>query len=213
MGLSPAQAKTLLDANVVNLAKKVANGETLSPRELALVESAAGVGATDKTYAKNQSELAEILGVNRKTIQRWLKIDGNPGCKADGRCDISAWRSFARGRGHEDCELDQGQLRAENLVLINERLRLEIATLKKENIPTTLVEQWGGEVGAAIRKVVTQLHLSAPSLHGLATVADIEARLKEQEDEILSQLNVLYKHIESLKPAVEEQQHDAEPAG
>jgi transcriptional regulator with XRE-family HTH domain len=30
-------------------------------------------------------ELAEILGVSRKTVQRWRKVEGNPGVRPDGR--------------------------------------------------------------------------------------------------------------------------------
>ena len=41
MGLSPAQAKLVLEAHVTNLAKKVSGGGTLNDKELALVQAAA----------------------------------------------------------------------------------------------------------------------------------------------------------------------------
>lgn len=200
MALSPGQAQLVLDKSIANLARKVAEGGILTDKEFALVQAAAGGGtASGKNFAHTQNELGEILHVDRKTIQRWLKIDGNPGKKADGRYDIAQWRAFAAARGHEvEGELDTTQLRAENLLLSNEHLRIKIAEAKRENVPRTTVEQWGGELGAAVRKVVCQIHLHAPGLAGLS-VPEIDQRLKEIEDEVLLQLNSLKEKIDALK--------------
>jgi hypothetical protein len=62
--------------------------------------------------------------------------------------------------------------------------------MKRELIPVEEVTHLGAELGAAIRKVVTRLHRTAPSLDG-QPVPVIEARLKEQEDDILKQLHTL----------------------
>jgi hypothetical protein len=56
------------------------------------------------------------------------------------------------------------------------------------------VARVGAELGAAIRKVVTRLHRTAPSLEG-HPVATIEARLKEEEDDILKQLHTLNERL------------------
>jgi hypothetical protein len=48
------------------------------------------------TFAPNQTELARELGVDRRTIRRWRRIEGNPGCQADGRLDVDAWREWIR---------------------------------------------------------------------------------------------------------------------
>ena len=52
------------------------------------------------------------------------------------------------------------------------------------------VHRLGAELGGAIRKVLTRLHRAAPSLQGRKADV-IEARLKEQEDEVLAQLEIL----------------------
>lgn len=72
--LDPEQAGVLLKANYRNLAKKVQAGKTLSASEINLLESLkGGTEAEKKTHAADQAELARILGVNRKTIQRAIK--------------------------------------------------------------------------------------------------------------------------------------------
>ena len=49
-------------------------------------------------------------------------------------------------------------------------------------------------MGAAIRKVVTRVHRTAPSLEG-QPVPVIEARLKEEEHDILKQLHTLDERL------------------
>ena len=56
------------------------------------------------------------------------------------------------------------------------------------------VRHLGAELGAAIRKVVTRVHRVAPSLEG-QPVPVIEARLKEEEDDILKQLHTLDERL------------------
>ena len=50
----------------------------------------------------------------------------------------------------------------------------------------------------AIRKVVTQIHLCAPSVVGLS-VPDAEVLLKEIEDEVLEQLHTLGERLSAWK--------------
>lgn len=202
MKLSAEQAKTILDANLINLAKKVKEGETLGKADIALLESVAG-GATDvlPDWVQNQVELAKLLSVNRKTIQRWLKEPGNPGAESDGRYNVALWREFAKLRGHEfedDDPLEQTALRAKNLLLQNQTLEFKLAIMRKEYVPAADVEKWGGELGAAIRKVATQIHLAAPGIVG-STVPEAETRLKELEDEILHQLHSLADNMAAWK--------------
>jgi DNA-binding CsgD family transcriptional regulator len=99
--LTPQQAEILLKADLANLARKVQQGKTLSAAERNLVQSILGGGdVSTANYADNQVELAKILNVDRKTIQRYRKLPGNPGARADGRWDVNAWRTFiARRRG------------------------------------------------------------------------------------------------------------------
>lgn len=147
MSVSPQQAKMLLDANTVNLANKVTAGKILSAGEVTMLQSvAAGAAPTEvvtERYVPGQQELAKALGLkDRKTIQRWLKLPGNPGRKDDGRYDVIAWREFARSKGHEFGESsDLASARAQQLLLQNEKLRDAILRNRKELIPKVLAQQ------------------------------------------------------------------------
>ncbi len=191
--LTAEQAETLLRADLRNLVRKIHRGRLLTAGERNLLQSTLNGGrASTENFVSNQVELAEILGVDRKTIQRHRKIEGNPGVRPDGRWDVNAWRLWmAERRGIDEGEgMSQTQLKARQLLLQNERLAFQIDILKRQHIPVEDVEKMGGDLMAAIRKVVSQIHLVAPSVVGLS-VPEAEVRLKESEDEILEQLRTL----------------------
>jgi hypothetical protein len=149
---SPNQAKVLLQRNALNTAKKVESGKPLTPKELAMLEQIAegGDGATAKTFADNQVELATILGVNRKTIQRWLKHEDSPETRADGRYEVSAWREFKQqhGKGGDDFDddIDVARAKAEQIILQNERLKFRIKQDRGEVLPKTLAKEVFGKL-------------------------------------------------------------------
>jgi len=195
--LSAEQAEIILKADLRNLAQKVRQGKTLSVAERNLLQSSIDGGKpSSASFAKNQVELAEILGVDRKLIQRHRKIEGNPGVRPDGRYDVQAWRQWLlRRRGLDDPDgLSQAQLRARQILLQNQKLEFQLGILRRDFIPASEVEQWGAELGTAIRKIVTTIHLAAPSVVGVS-VPDAEERLKELEDEVLTQLHLLGEHL------------------
>jgi hypothetical protein len=132
---------------------------------------------------------------------------GNPGHNAQAR-QASGLRGLSRQPGlsrpflrwffesPDRSAINYDQERAQHVVLQNAKLKVELRQLKRELIPADEVARVGAELGAAIRKVVTRLHRTAPSLEG-HPVATIEARLKEEEDDILKQLHTI---DERLKP-------------
>lgn len=204
--LSPEQVGLLLKADFVNLAKKVKDGKTLSASERNLLQSAlTGDKPSTVEFAKNAVELAELLDVDRRTIARWRKVDGNPGVRPDGRYHVPSWRAFKSVRQGEDEAggLSQTQLKARQILLQNQKLEIQIAVLRREYMPVTDVEKIGGELGTAIRKVISQIHLCAPTVVGVS-VAEAEARLKEIEDEILQQLHLLGQAIKEWKDSTDE---------
>ena len=190
--MSPDQADIILRANYRNLVKKVGAGRTLSGGEVNLLQAIQNGGRPEaKAFAKNQPDLAAQLGVSRKTVQRAVKLDGRPVSRPDGRYDIAAWRSFLQANGSlDDDSLSTTELKARNLLLQNQRLELQLSVMRRDYLPAADVERWGGEIGAAVRKVIGQIHLAAPSVVGVS-VPEAEARLKEIEDEILEQLHTL----------------------
>jgi hypothetical protein len=199
VSLTAEQAAILLKGDLRNLAKKVQQGKTLSASERNLLQSAlAGEAPSADEFAKNGVHIAAILGVDRKTVQRWRKIDGNPGVRPDGRYHVPSWRAWKlvrQGDAGEGEELSQSILRARQILLQNQKLEFQLAVLRREYVPASDVEKWGATLGSAIRKVISTLHLGAPSVVGLS-VAEAEARLKEVEDEALQQLHLLNESIE-----------------
>ncbi|HEU5124995.1 MAG TPA: hypothetical protein VFW05_13145 [Verrucomicrobiae bacterium] len=204
--LSSEQAEILLKADLRNLARKVQTGKTLSVAERNLLQSAlSGQNLSSVEFAKNAVELASILDVDRKTIQRWRKIEDNPGVRPDGRYHVPSWRAFKlarQGMDSSDDGLSQSKLRARQILLQNQKLEFQLALMRREFVPAADVEKWGGELGGAIRKVVSTIHLCAPSVVGVS-VAEAEARLKELEDEILQQLHLLNESLGNWKASNE----------
>ena len=65
--------------------------------------------------------LARRLGVNRRTINRWLKIPGAP-TRINGRWDVWDWIEFLDAQGLYSRRLDRCCVALNVAALINERL-------------------------------------------------------------------------------------------
>lgn len=192
MGLSPEQARKLLEANSILLVKKVVKEKKpLSSQEIALLQAASRLPAEDKVWAKTQVELADVLGVERKTIQRWLKIDGNPGARSNGSYAVAEWRTWrVSRRGGEDDTPDQTKARAEQLLLQNERLRYKIGREKGSLIPKQVAQ-----------KVFGKLLLDAKgrcfsSVSRFVTLARIAKNNDEAHEEIRKEMIAIWKALE-----------------
>lgn len=100
----------ILEANLQNIAKKVAAGKTLTSSERALIEVQNGDSEISKTYAESIVELAEILGVSRRTIGNWRKIKGSPKPTANGKHNISKWRQFIKKNGLKEADTPEDEV-------------------------------------------------------------------------------------------------------
>ena len=197
------QAKQLLEANAALLVRKVKRDKKpLSRQEVAMISAV--VGRASSEWANSQVELAKVFGVDRKSVQRWMKMDGNPGRRSDGRYNIAEWRAWRESRGGADDaspsspDVAQRLLKADNLLLQNERLKFKVGILKRDYWPADQVELWGANLGTQIRTIVSQLHLAAADLVGLSA-AECEKILKQKEDEILDQLHGLKEEMIQYK--------------
>lgn len=76
----------------------------------------------------------------------------------------------------------------------NAKLKVQLRELKRQLIQVEEVSHLGAEPGSAIRKVLTRLHRIAPSLVG-NPVEDLDARLKEDQDEVLKQLHTIDERL------------------
>lgn len=190
---SPTQAKALLQRNALNLANKVKAEKPLTPKEVAMLEGIiAGGEARAKRWAENQVELADVLGVDRRTINRWLKHKHAPETAANGKYDITAWRTFqrehARG-GDDDEDVDVTKERARNLLLQNEKLEFQLKVLRRDYIANAQVEQETADLIQNAKKVLLSGPASlAPQVVGV-TIPEAEALLRQWLHDALTVLS------------------------
>jgi hypothetical protein len=76
--LDPEVAGKILDADFQNVVKKVAAGKPLTVAERSRIESLAAGSNESLAYAKTLVELAAVLGVTRRTLTTWQKMEELP---------------------------------------------------------------------------------------------------------------------------------------
>jgi phage terminase Nu1 subunit (DNA packaging protein) len=197
IGLAPQEAEMLLRRDLANIVKRTAVGSPLTASQRALVTAyLAGKDLAGASHVQTIVELAQALGCDRRTVQRHLKREGNPGRKPDGRYDVAAWRTYlAQFGGVDEDEFEElePQLRSKLMAVKVAMAELELDRQRGELVSVDSVRQLGAELGAAIRKTLS-VHRLASSLVGLG-VREIEDRLKEAEDETLRQLHLLDQRL------------------
>lgn len=135
---------------------------------------------------------AALTGVNFRTIRR-AKNAGCPAIGQSGRVDCDELiRWLAR---HPEIVSVEGDVSYEVELALKTRAdrQLREHRLAVERGDYVFAEDMrveGAALGNAIRKVVLQIHLNAPSLAGLE-LPEIEAQLREIEDDVLRQFNTI----------------------
>ena len=146
--IDESAARKILDKDLENVIRKVAGGKTLTAVERALIEARAAGSEDSTAYAKTIVALADILGVTRRTVTDWRKLEGAPKPLANGEYDVSAWREFVRVRGLKggrEPGANHESLKARRLLVdIEEReLRLAIKRgdfLHRETVRRSVIE-------------------------------------------------------------------------
>lgn len=149
-------------------------------------------------YVKSWDELAKLLGVSRGTLKNWAKLDGNPGRRADGRISIREWTTFAKMVGRSAVGPSAQGLKERLLEAQAKLVEHKLAVSKRLHVPVDEVDAIGARLGAGIRKVVCQLHLSAPDLENRSKEY-VDQFLRAKEDEILAQLHAMAEEIGRMK--------------
>jgi hypothetical protein len=159
------QLETILGKNLQNITKKLKDGKTLTAAEIKILsQSKTNLSENDKKeFAQNITELAEILGVPRKTIYEWRRRPGSPGTEK-GKIPISEWIQFAesrQSRGSESksqSDLNQEKIQAQidNLVIKNQKMLSELIDRKT-------VIRFLESMGEVLRKVISQSGLDRHS--------------------------------------------------
>jgi hypothetical protein len=175
-------AATLLASDVANIRQKVEGGKTLSTSERAVLQTVSEGGslANAKAWANDQVELADILGIDRKSVQRWRKL-GAPDAESNGRWNVAAWKAWMKANGKHGVDGDdtpeKQQLEAKWLLLRNEKLEVEIGVLRGDYVKVVEVEAFIRSMVTEARKVFEQGRLTLPpALVGLSAV-EIQNRI------------------------------------
>lgn len=200
--IPPDIAERLLKANLANIVKKVKAGKTLTREERRLLTQASedeeldGV-AVVTTYV----ELAEILGITRRTLQDWRKMEGAPEPASNGEHDVNAWKEFQSkidGKGAErieDPEEESGLpsepiLKRKKLLLFCQEKEMQLSLKRGELIEISAVRNtWAKKCAEANTHLRQRLENELPSeLEGLeaADIFDALVAVVDEFNEIMN---------------------------
>jgi hypothetical protein len=191
--LSPDLAGKILDADFQNIVKKVAAGKPLTVAERARIESRAAGSVETLAYAKTLVELASVLGVTRRTLSTWQKMDGAPKALSNGLWPVADWREFVRLNGLKAGKAPVGNeeaLKARKLLAEVEERELRIAVKKGEYVALTKVrEEWIGLVAQATSILRAKFENELPPVLSGLDATGIQKECRRAIDEVLQVLH------------------------
>ncbi len=187
--LSADIAGKILDADFQNIVKKVAAGKPLTVAERARIESRAAGSVETMAYTKTLVELAAVLGVSRRTLSTWQKLEGAPKALSNGMWPVADWREFVRLRGLNAGRVPVGNeeaLKARKLLAEVEDRELRIAVKKGEYVPLTKVrEEWIGLVAQATSILRAKFENELPPILSGLDATGIQRECRQAIDEVL----------------------------
>ena len=187
--LDPEVAGKILDADFQNIVKKVAAGKPLTVAERARIESRAAGSSETLAYANTLVELAAALGVSRRTLTTWQKMDGAPKALSNGLWPVADWREFVRLRGLNAGRVPVGNeeaLKARKLLAEVEERELRIAVKKGEYVALTKVrEEWIGLVAQATAILRAKFENELPPVLSGLDATGIQQECRRAIDEVL----------------------------
>ena len=191
--LSPDIAGKILDADFQNIVKKVAAGKPLTVAERGRIESRAAGSVETLAYAKTLVELASVLGVTRRTLSTWQKMDGAPKSLSNGLWPVADWREFVRLNGLKAGKAPVGNeeaLKARKLLAEVEERELRIAVKKGEYVALTKVrEEWIGLVAQATSILRAKFESELPPVLSGLDATGIQKECRRAIDEVLQVLH------------------------
>ena len=182
-------AEKILDADFQNIVKKVAAGKPLTVAERARIESRAAGSSETLAYANTLVELAAALGVSRRTLTNWQKMEGAPKALSNGMWPVADWREFVRMRGLNSGRVPVGNeeaLKARKLLAEVEERELRIAVKKGEYVALTKVrEEWIGLVAQATSILRAKFENELPPVLSGLDATGIQRECRKAIDEVL----------------------------
>lgn len=191
--ISAELAGRILDADFQNIVKKVAAGKPLTVAERARVEARAA-GSTDTTaYANTLVELASLLGITRRTLSSWQKIEGAPSAQSNGKWSVADWREFVRVRGLKGAKPamhNEEALKARKLLAEVEEREIKVAIKKGDYIRVEDVRsEWIGLVAQATAILRAKFENELPPVLSGLDATGIQAECRKAIDEVLRALH------------------------
>jgi phage terminase Nu1 subunit (DNA packaging protein) len=193
--ISPEQAEKILSADFRNVARKVAEGKPLTATERDLIKAKASATDTFKADSeisvRNFAELATLLGVNVRTINRWKKLEGSPQASPDGSLPLSEWREFAKVRNlKRQSSPEVERLRARKLLAEVEERELKVAVKKGEFVRFDEVRtSWVARVGKAIALLRAKFENELPTILSGKDAQGIREECAKAIDEVCGVLH------------------------
>ena len=187
--LDPEVAGKILDADLQNLVKKVAAGKPMTVAERSRIESLAAGSSESLAYAKTLVELSAVLGVTRRTLTTWQKMEGSPKPLSNGLWPVADWREFVRVRGLKAGKVPLGNdeaLKARKLLAEVEERELRIAVKKGEYVPLYQVRtEWIGLVAQATSILRAKFENELPPILSGLDATGIQKECRKAIDEVL----------------------------
>lgn len=191
--ISPELAGKVLDADFQNIIRKVAAGKPMTVAERARIEARAA-GSNDNTaYAKTLVELAALLGVTRRTLNSWQKLEGAPKAASNGNWSVADWREFVRVRGFKSntksIPHNEDALKARKLLAEVEEREIKVAIKKGDYVRVEDVRsEWIGLVARATAILRAKFESELPPVLSGLDATGIQAECRKAIDEVLRAL-------------------------
>lgn len=136
------------------------------------------------------SALAEKLGVDRKTIQRWTKLAGCPGKDEERGFHVARWQEFGAQVGKKTKLPDKAEAELQGILVKNERARLELEKERGNLLEAEQVaELVAGMAHAFANRLAGSRHSLGPMVVGLA-VPEATKRIGIEHHHALAELAV-----------------------
>ena len=191
--LSPEVAGKILDADFQNVVRKVAVGKPLTVAERSRIVARAAGSQETLAYAKTLVELSAVLGVTRRTLTTWQKMDGSPKPLSNGMWPVADWREFVRVRGLKAGKTPVGNeeaLKARKLLAEVAERELRIAVKKGEYVPLHQVRtEWIGRVAQATSILRAKFESELPPILSGLDATGIQRECRQAIDEVLRSLH------------------------
>jgi phage terminase Nu1 subunit (DNA packaging protein) len=147
----------------------------------------------NETFTINR--LSGKLGIDPRTLKRWFE-NTEPAAHQNGNPAYTLEQSAEAIRINRERKNGKSSSRERLLSAQADRAEFQVQVLRGEYVLATDVEKWAFELASAVRKIVLQIHLVAPSVVGVPIV-EAEDILKEKEVEILTQFHTISERAES----------------